>query len=161
MTLTNQDLDGFLINRIKAKKTLTLVTGVFDLLHEEHHLFLSKAKEIGDLLIVGIESDVRVRQMKGQQRPINNQEIRLKNLDKWGIADFIFILPEQFSKPDDHRQLISKIRPNFMAVSSHTKFMREKEMILSEFTAKLVVVHDFNPEFSSSKLIQNLKKKGL
>jgi len=157
----NQDLDSFLADRIKKKKTLTLVTGVFDLLHEEHHLFLSKAKQLGDLLIVGIESDARVKQMKGDGRPLNNQERRLENLSKWDMADFIFILPEHFSKPDDHRQLIAKIRPNFMAVSSHTKFVREKEMILSEFSAKLVVVHDFNPEFSSSKIIANLKKKGL
>jgi D-beta-D-heptose 7-phosphate kinase/D-beta-D-heptose 1-phosphate adenosyltransferase len=156
----NQDLDSFLAERIKLKKTLTLVTGVFDLLHEEHHNFLTKAKESGDLLLVGIESDERVRQMKGKDRPINNQNHRLENLLKWDIADCIFILPEKFSKPDDHRQLIDKIRPDFMAVSSHSSFVSEKKLILKEFGAKLIVVHDFNPEFSSSKIIENLKKKG-
>jgi bifunctional ADP-heptose synthase (sugar kinase/adenylyltransferase) len=99
--------------------------------------------------------------MKGSARPVNDVIKRLENLQEWDLADFIFILPEQFSKPDDHRQLIGKIRPNFMAVSSHTFFATEKAAILAEFDAKLVVVHDFNPEFSSSKLLENLKKKGM
>jgi len=154
-----QNLDQFLIERKQSNKTLTLVTGVFDLLHEEHFIFLKKAKNLGDLLLVGLESDVRVRQMKGEGRPINKQEVRLENLQKSGIADFIFILPEKFSKPDDHRQLINKIRPNFMAVSSNTLFQAEKAKILAEFSAKLVVVHDFNPEFSSSKIIKKITKE--
>lgn len=156
-----QDLDEFLSKRAKEKKTLTLVTGVFDLLHEEHHNFLFKAKKLGDLLLVGLESDERVKRMKGSTRPVNDVKKRLENLQEWNLADFIFILPEQFSKPDDHRQLIGKIRPNFMAVSSHTAHALEKASILAEFSAKLVVVHDFNPEFSSSKLLENLKKKGM
>ncbi len=153
------NLDQFLVKRLQLNKTLTLVTGVFDLLHEEHFIFLKKAKKLGDFLLVGLESDVRVRQMKGEGRPINKQEVRLENLQKAGIADFIFILPEKFSKPDDHRQLINKIRPNFMAVSSNTLFQAEKAKILAEFSAKLVVVHDFNPEFSSSKIIKKITKE--
>jgi len=155
------NLDQFLAKRQQLNKTLTLVTGVFDVLHEEHSLFLQKAKNLGDLLLVGLESDVRVRQMKGEGRPINQQEARLENLQKLGIADFIFILPEKFSKPENHRALISKIRPNFMAISSNTLFQVEKAKILGEFSAKLVVVHDFNPEFSSSKIIKTTKKKGM
>ena len=159
--LMYQDLDDFLQQRLQTKKSLTLVTGVFDLLHEEHYNFLVKAKKTADLLLIGLESDLRVKKMKGEGRPINNQDVRSKNLAKWGLADFIFILPEKFSKPEDHRQLIDKIRPNFMAVSANTAHAHEKQQILSEFGAKLLIVHDFNPEFSSSKLIENLKKKGL
>lgn len=153
------NLEQFLVKRQQLNKTLTLVTGVFDLLHEEHFIFLQKAKNLGDFLLVGLESDVRVRQMKGEGRPINKQETRLKNLQNSGIADFIFILPEEFSKPDDHRRLINKIRPDFMAVSSNTLFQAEKAKILAEFSAKLVVVHDFNPEFSSSKIIKKITKE--
>lgn len=154
------NLDQFLAKRQQLNKTLTLVTGVFDLLHEEHLIFLKKAKNLGDLLLIGLESDIRVRQMKGEGRPINKQEARLENLQKLGIADFIFILPEEFSKPEDHRALISKIKPNSMAISSNTLFQAEKAKILAEFSAKLVVVHDFNPEFSSSKIINTTIKEG-
>jgi len=148
-----QGLDHFLAERAKAKKTLTLVTGVFDLLHQEHRNFLLKAKQLGDLLLIGLESDVRVKQLKGANRPINNQAQRLVNLRAWNIADYIFILPENFSKSAEY------IRPNFMAISSHTAFALEKEAILADFGAKLVVVHEFNPQFSSSLMIKNIKKR--
>lgn len=156
----NQELNIFLAERKAKKQSLTLVTGVFDLLHAEHYLFLQKAKKLTDLLVIGIESDLRVKQMKGEDRPINNQTKRLENLKKWQLADFIFILPEKFSKPEDHRQLIAQIRPDFMAVSSNTAFQAEKAAILSEFGAKLAVVHNFNPALSSSKIL-NMQKKGI
>lgn len=155
-----QNLDNFLAERKRLKKTLTLVTGVFDLLHEEHFVFLKKAKKLGDLLLVGLEADARVKQMKGEDRPIKDQVSRLKSLQKLNIADFVFILPEEFSKPENHRALIAKIKPNFMAVSSNTLFQAEKARILAEFSAKLVVVHDFNPKFSSSKIIKTIEKEG-
>ena len=153
------NLDHFLSERRKLNKTLTLVTGVFDLLHEEHLRFLQKAKKTADLLIVGVESDLRVKQMKGQDRPFNDQMSRLANLQKLGLADFVFILPEQFSKPEDHRTLIAHIRPDFMAVSSNTLFQAEKAKILAEFNAKLVIVHAYNPEFSSSQIIKSKRKE--
>lgn len=155
-----QNLAKFLADRKTKQQSLVLVTGVFDLLHQEHLNFLLKAKAIADLLLVGLESDVRVRKMKGEGRPINNQVKRLDNLQKLQIADQVFILPEEFSKPADHKRLIEQIRPDFMAVSSNTAFKKEKEMILAQFGAKLVVVHEFNPEFSSTKIINELKKKG-
>lgn len=153
-------LADFLHLRQNKRQSLTLVTGVFDLLHEEHYSFLLKAKGLADLLLVGLESDQRVRAMKGEGRPVNNAVRRLANLSKWDLADFIFILPDDFASREAHRQLIEQIRPDFLAVSAHTLFKKEKQAILDEFGAKLVEVHDFNPEFSSTKILANLKKKG-
>lgn len=155
-----QNLADFLAKRKAKRQSLVLVTGVFDLLHQEHLNFLRQAKKVADLLLVGLESDVRVRKMKGEGRPINKQAERLVNLQKLQVADQVFILPEEFSKPADHQRLIEQIRPDFMAVSSNTAFKKEKEMILAQFGAKLVVVHEFNPEFSSTKIINKLKQKG-
>lgn len=135
----------------KMKKVL--VTGVFDLLHEEHIKFLKKAKELGDYLIVGLESDVRVKQMKGKQRPVNNQKLRKVNLEKLNIAEEVFVLPEQFNRPEDHENLIEKIRPNFLAVSSHTKYLDKKQEILKKFGGEVVVVHKYNPKISTTKMI--------
>ena len=95
------------------KKNKVLVTGVFDLLHKEHIEFLKKASDLGDYLIVGIESDVRVKQMKGESRPINAQKVRKENLEKLNLANEVFILPEQFSRPEDHIKLIKKIKPEY------------------------------------------------
>jgi cytidyltransferase-like protein len=151
------NLEQFLLKRQQTGQSLTLVTGVFDVLHQEHRNFLVKAKATADLLLVGLESDARVRQMKGAGRPVNSQVERQANLREWGLADFIFVLPEQFSKPDDHRRLIGQIKPDFLAVSSHTSHQREKASILAQFGAKLLVVHDYNPAFSSSQIISGLQ----
>ena len=59
------------------KQTTVLATGVFDVLHIEHIRFLAAAKQQGDRLIVGVESDVRVRAMKGPGRPLHDEQVRL------------------------------------------------------------------------------------
>lgn len=88
-----------------------LVTGVFDVLHLEHEYFLRQAKALGGRLVVGIESDLRVKKLKGPDRPINAQATRCQNLRDLGIADEVFVLPEQFNTSDDHRALLQKIKP--------------------------------------------------
>lgn len=131
-----------------------LVTGVFDVLHQEHIVFLEKAKLLGTYLIVGIESDVRVRQMKGEDRPVFSQEQRKKKLKALGIADEVFILPEQFSRSEDHLALIQKVRPDYLAVSSHTKHLDEKRAILKQCGGEVVIVHAHNPNISTTQLLQ-------
>ena len=131
-----------------------LVTGVFDILHAEHIQFLQKAKKIGEYLVIGIESDVRVKKMKGADRPVNSQEKRVENLKKLNLADEVFILPEQFSKPEDHSALIQKIRPQFLAVSSHTKHLDRKRAIVESFGGTVVVVHQHNPKVSTTQLLK-------
>jgi rfaE bifunctional protein nucleotidyltransferase chain/domain len=137
----------------RQEKTLTLVTGVFDILHEEHMKFLQKAKQLGELLVIGIESDVRVRAMKGADRPVHPQQQRVKNLEELHIADAVFVLPESFSKPIDHENLIAQIKPNFLAISSHTKHQEEKQRILQKYGGELVIVHKYNPDISTTKII--------
>ncbi len=139
---------------MKKEKQVVLATGAFDVLHQEHINFLKKAKAIGDYLIVGVESDVRVKQMKGEGRPVYSQDVRVKNLENLQIADEVFILPEQFSKPEDHIALIKKIRPRFLAVSSHTHHLEKKQAILKQFGGDVVIVHEHNPEISTTKLLQ-------
>ncbi len=134
---------------------IVLTTGVFDVLHDEHVNFLRKAKELGDMLIVGIESDVRVRKIKGKTRPVNGQDSRIKNLEKLGFIDRLFILPEEFDTRASRERLIAEIRPDYFAVSSHSPFIDNKRQIVEKYGGKLVVVHEHNPAISSSVLIKN------
>jgi rfaE bifunctional protein nucleotidyltransferase chain/domain len=135
-------------------KTIILATGVFDLLHQEHILFLRKAKAAGDFLVVGIESDVRVKQMKGPDRPVHSQQKRKQDIEELGFVDLVFILPEDFSKPEHHRQLIAEIRPAILAVSSHTAYLDKKQALLQEFGGEVKVVHEHNPEVSTTLLLK-------
>lgn len=139
----------------KKGETITLVTGVFDILHKEHETFLQKAKSTSDILIVGLESDHRVTQIKGPGRPVNQQLVRRQNLGALNIADHIFILPENFSSPRDHEKLISSLKPNILAVSSHSPHQDKKHAILAKYGGKVQVVHQHNSAISSTKIIQN------
>lgn len=138
----------------ESKQKIVLVTGVFDVLHEEHKLFLKKAKAAGDALVVGIESDVRVRQIKGEGRPIQSQETRLQALEMLDVVDVVFILPEKFSSPDDHRKLISLIKPDIFAVSSHTAHLDKKRKIVEEFGGRVEIVHEHNPKMSTTIMLE-------
>lgn len=135
--------------------TLVLATGVFDLLHQEHIKFLTKASQAGDCLLVGIETDLRVRQLKGQSRPIDNQESRLKNVDNLNLADAVFLLPEKFATKKDHLNLIKLIRPDILAVSAHTPNLEQKKIVMQEVGGKVSVVYPHNPALSTSVLIKN------
>jgi len=130
--------------------TRVLVTGVFDILHDEHVKFLKKAKSLGGQLIVGLESDARVRNIKGEGRPVNLQAIRQKNLQALKISDQVIILPEKFDSPDDHLRFLQKIKPNILAVSSHTAHLEEKRQLMAEIGGIVVVAHHHNPKVSTT-----------
>lgn len=142
----------------KAKNNhqkIVLVTGVFDVIHQEHINFLTKAKQVGGFLVVGIETDERVKKMKGDQRPNYPQQIRLENLQKLSLANAIFVLPNEFSDPQNHQKLISQIKPDILAISSHTKHQRKKKKIIEKFGGKLKIVHQYNPQLSTTKILNN------
>lgn len=135
-------------------KTIVLVTGVFDLLHQEHKNFLQKAKAAGDVLIVAIESDARVQQMKGPGRPVHTAAVRLAALDELGVIDAVFVLPDNFKKPEQRRQLLEDIKPDVLAVSSHTDHLEIKQQMMAEIGGRVEVVHQHNPEVSTTKLLE-------
>lgn len=135
-------------------KTVVLVTGVFDLLHSEHQKFLEKARAIGNYLIVGIESDSRVREMKGPDRPIEPQAVRAKNVFETGVVDEVEILPEAFSRPEHHRSFLGLLRPHLLAVSSNSPFMEAKRQLMALFGGELRVVLEHNPNVSTTQLVK-------
>lgn len=135
-----------------------LVTGVFDGLHQEHVNFLRKAKALGGYLFVGLESDKRVSQIKGPGRPRVKQHQRLKAIRDRGLADSVFILPEHFSSTMDHEAFIREVRPNILAVSASTPHLEEKRKIVEAAGGVVQVIHDHNPEVSTTQILAEQKK---
>ncbi len=133
-------------------EVVVLVTGVFDVLHEEHVAFLRKAKALGWLL-VGVESDVRVAEMKGPSRPVNPAQRRVSTLEELQIADAVFVLPDHFNTPAAHEALIAEVRPRYLAVSAHTAHLDKKQAILAKHGGEVKVVHEHNPAVSSTILL--------
>jgi cytidyltransferase-like protein len=151
----HQSLKKF--NFPSKKKIKVLVTGVFDILHLEHKKFLQKAKKQGDTLLVGLETDLRVRKLKGPTRPINSIQTRIKNLKKWEIADQVFALPEKFNSLKNHHTLINQIKPNILAVSSQTPNLPTKKKLMKSIGGTLKIVHSHNPKISVTKILQLTK----
>lgn len=141
------------LDSLNNRGTLVLVTGVFDLLHAEHRRFLQLAKEAGDFLLVGLECDSRVKSLKGQNRPIWDQDRRLAEIQALSVVDGAFILPEQFDNKEDRERLIRLLRPDVLAVSSHSPFQTAKRAIMEKYGGRLQVVYQQNPELSTTKII--------
>lgn len=136
--------------------------GVFDLIHEGHAKYMDKAKELGDILIVGVDSDELTRHRKpGVNRPVVPEDERLKMLSYLRSVDFIFLrtLPE-VQATGDIDYAIKVIRPDVFVMSQTTKdFPAEKRTMLEEY-AKCVEIFEPQAETSSSARIRFLAMDG-
>jgi len=132
---------------------IVLVGGCFDIVHLGHIKFLEKAKEKGDILIVLLESDENIRKIKGQNRPINNQENRAKFLINLKMVDYVINLPEM-KNDEDYLELIKKIKPTVIAVSEGDENIEKKKMQAEKVGAKLVKVTNLVKQQSTSKIIE-------
>lgn len=77
------------------KIEIVLCTGCYDLLHRGHIDLLTRAAELGDLLIVGINSDAAIKRLKGPTRPINNQADRIAMLMALSVVDKVFVIDSE------------------------------------------------------------------
>ena len=85
-----------IINRIKAeRKKIVFTNGCFDLLHVGHIRYLAQAKKLGDFLIIGLNSDSSVKELKGEDRPINSFEDRATLLSAIESVDSVIMFEEQ------------------------------------------------------------------
>ena len=93
--------------------TVVFTNGCFDILHRGHLEYLSKSKELGSKLIVGINSDSSVKRLKGDSRPFNCQEDRRFLLEGLKCVDEVIIFDE--ATPYN---LIQKIKPDIITIST-------------------------------------------
>ena len=85
-----------IIKKIKAeRRKIVFTNGCFDLLHVGHIRYLSKAKKLGDFLIIGLNSDRSVKKLKGKDRPINSFEDRATLLSALNSVDLVIKFEEQ------------------------------------------------------------------
>jgi len=124
------------------------VNGTFDILHTGHLELLNYAKNLGDRLFVAIDSDERVRLLKGECRPINTAWDRRKMLLNLKAVDEV----EIFRSDNELEMLIKQIKPDIMIVGSD---WQHKKVIGSQFAKKLEFFERIN-EYSSTKTIENI-----
>lgn len=105
-------LEAFLPIRSQLKragKTVVFTNGVFDLLHRGHVEYLQKARELGDVLVVGVNTDDSVRRIKGSKRPILPQEDRAYLVGMLKPVDYVILFAE-----DTPENLIRAILPEVL-----------------------------------------------
>lgn len=139
----------------KQNKKIILVGGCFDLVHLGHLVFLQKAKSIGDILIVLLESDQTIRRLKGDSRPINSQSNRAKFLTHLKSVDFVVKLPE-FKTNQQYQNLVDQIKPEIIAITQGDPNLQLKTNTIKSTSAKIVVVTKQIPQQSTSLIIKKL-----
>ena len=111
--VTLQELTGILGRSRAQGQKIVFTNGCFDLLHVGHIRSLQAARRLGDILIIGLNSDTSVRQIKGPQRPIVPEEQRGEVLAALTCVDYVII----FSEPDPLR-VITALQPDVLVKSS-------------------------------------------
>ncbi len=115
---------------------LVLTSGSFDLVHLGHVKYLAKAKELGDVLIVGVDSDAKIRHRKGEDRPMVPESERLEMLAHQRPVDVIFL------KADDEERwaLIRAVRPDVLVLSTDHSYDEDEQVQLREICGEVRVL---------------------
>lgn len=137
-------------------KKIVLVGGCFDILHKGHLFFLKHAKEQGDILMVLLESDQKIKKLKGEKRPINPQSDRAFVLSTIEFVDYIVLLPEM-NDDEDYDKMISKLKPAIIATTTDDPNRSHKERQARKYNCKVVDVISLINDQSTTKLTKLLE----
>jgi len=127
---------------------IVLTSGTFDLFHIGHAQYLEKAKQLGDLLIVGVDSDEKVKQRKGPNRPVVPEHERVAIISHVRHADVITL--KGANDPKNH--LIRLVSPDVLVVSKSTKHEDEEVDGKKQFCGEIVVLEPQSATSTSAKL---------
>jgi len=126
-----------------------VVNGTFDVIHPGHLALLNYARSLGDFLLVAIDTDERVRDLKGPTRPINNQHERKLLLENLRAVDQV----EFFGSPEE---LIALVKDCTMVKGSDYR----GRSVIGETHCREVIYYDRLDEYSSTKKIQDIIDRG-
>lgn len=126
------------------------VNGTFDILHAGHIQLLNYAKSLGDVLLVAIDTDRRVKQLKGNERPINNQEDRKLFLYNLKSVDTVML----FDSDQELIKIIKEYQPDIMVKGSDY----QGKKIIGEEYIKRVIFYEHTGH-STTGLIQRITNR--
>jgi rfaE bifunctional protein nucleotidyltransferase chain/domain len=135
---------------------IVLTSGTYDLFHIGHAQYLEKAKALGDLLIVGVDSDAKVKKRKGPHRPVVPEMERVTILSHVRHADVITL--KGVDDPSNH--LIKLVSPDVLVVSKSTEHTTDEVNEKAQYCGEIVMLEPQSQTSTSAKirLIQISKK---
>jgi D-glycero-beta-D-manno-heptose 1-phosphate adenylyltransferase len=138
----------------QAGDRIVFTNGCFDLLHVGHIRYLRGAKELGSKLVVGLNGDESVRQLKGAGRPLMPAGERAEILAALSDVDAVVI----FDEPDV-RALLRELRPDIHAKGTdYTEESVPEREVVAEYGGRVAIVGD-PKDHSTTSLIEQLKEK--
>ena len=149
---------GLVVESLRAAgKKLVFTNGVFDLLPPGHVRYLTAARALGDVLIVGLNSDASVRRIKGPGRPIQDEASRAEVLAALGSVDFVVIFDE-----DTAAELVKFIRPDVYVKGGDYAGVgpdRWPEAEVVRAYGGEVRTLEFAPGYSTSEIIRKIMER--
>jgi rfaE bifunctional protein nucleotidyltransferase chain/domain len=153
-----------ILNRFKAAevrkqhpgKSIVFTNGCFDILHAGHVRYLAAAKQLGDILVVALNGDASVRELKGDGRPLNSQEDRAEVMAALEAVDYVIIFDEK--RVDN---LLREVRPRIYAKGGDytVSELDPGEMAaLNEIGAQIEIL-PLVPGKSTSKLVAAIQRR--
>ncbi|MBL7708960.1 MAG: D-glycero-beta-D-manno-heptose 1-phosphate adenylyltransferase [Chitinophagaceae bacterium] len=134
-------------------KTIAFTNGVFDILHQGHVFSLSQAAKEADILLIGLNADASVKRLKGDSRPVNNQESRALLLASLQIVDAVILFEE-----DTPLRLISSILPDVLVKGGDytvEQIAGAREVIAA---GGRVLINPILEGFSTTGIIEQIRK---
>lgn len=138
----------------EQEKRVVFTNGCFDILHAGHVTYLREAKKLGDILIIGLNSDDSVRRLKGASRPVNEQQDRAYVLDALSSVDYVCVFEE-----DTPLELIEKLIPDVLVKGGD---YRVEEIVGADIVSKNggeTIVLPFVKGKSTTSIIERAAKQ--
>ena len=135
------------------QQKIVFTNGCFDILHRGHVTYLAQARQMGDLLVVGLNSDASVRRLKGPERPVNDEQSRALLLAALEMVDYVVLFEE-----DTPYNLILKVKPDLLVKGGDYDI---DNIVGADFVRQRggeVCTIPFVQGFSSSSIIDHLKQ---
>jgi len=155
MKIVDRATSGIISKTLQAAgKTVVFTNGCFDILHAGHVRYLAGARQLGDCLIVGLNSDSSVRQLKGPNRPVNCQEDRAEVLAGLAAVDYVVVFDETTAE-----NLVAVVQPDVYAKGGDYSIEKLPEgKIVAAHGGRIVLVPEV-PGRSSSNIIEKINRE--
>jgi len=131
-------------------KTVIFTNGCFDLLHEGHADLLRKSAELGDVLVVGLNSDTGVHRLKGEERPVQTEAERAKALLELDAVDAVAVFQE-----DIPWNIVHALKPDYITKGGDYA----PDNVVGADLVKDVIIFPLKEGFSTTATIQKMKLK--
>lgn len=139
-----------IVSHLKRQgKRIVFARGCFDILHPGHIDYLKKAKYLGDILVVWVNTDKSVKRLKGEKRPLFSAQHRLRVLASLEVVDFVCLFDDQ-----QGLEIVAKFKPNIVAAD---KISSNFQQMIQAYGGKVKLI-PLLKQYSTSKMINQILK---